>query len=535
MNAKIINTKDFEKRAFNLFFDRVDKGDYLGALGIMYSRYLKDRKDKEVIKNLADLYSKMEEYARALFFRFKLLSLSSKEDRLYVYKDIILDFDAFENVVISNYYLNKVFDDYGKQGVSEIAVELGEKLNPKPNLEPFYVAYPHTEKHYKRLLFCASQAVNATSTEMAHVFYDKVPLEHFTDNDVRDYITTFIIDEDFDNAIKKLKEFWAVMGDSVCIFSNMALCYKHLKNQEKFEYYLSRALELFSGDKVEALDLYEIIKGANPIERYLEVLSVLVKEYKYSAEYHAVFAEYLYVFGDTERAVKEISIARQIEPENKDFLYKERTIQKINETEKEDKNGTKKAGKSNKTESLTGLEACVYSQKTRFAKGAVYTLIEKGSVEALRILDDALLDLELDGEIKHTIIYAKISYGYLGTISVVIDGVFYEIRPKKLYPEAQKSTFYTSCYALVISKTFTSSMATENDLKNATNLVYKTLKDRFKGEEELRDISALICILAIKDMDSDVLISNFGANPEKVLKYLSLVKENKTKKGEEND
>ncbi len=538
MNAKVISTKEFENRAFKLFFDRVENGDYIGALGIMYSRYLKDRKDKEVIKNLADLYSKMEEYARALFFRFKLLSLSSKEDRLFVYKDIVIDTDVFDNVVLSNYYLNKIFDDYGREGVSEVAPELSEKLSPKPSLAPFYVAYPPNEKHYKRLLFCGSQAVSAMSGEMADEFYSKVPLEQFTENDVRDYVSAFILKEDYEGGLKKLKEFWKILGDSVLIFSNMAVLYKYLSNQEKFEYYVERAIGAFTGDKNQALDLYEIIKDAKADVRFLNVLRVLVNEYKYSADYHATYADYLFVFGEQEKAKKEIAIARKIEPENKNFLFKEKIIIKGVTEEKIAKKSSKKTSeKSSVTDpaKLDSQEACIYSKNSRLAKGAVYLLIEHGSSKAMRILDDALLDIELDNEIKHTIVYGKISYGFLDVIPVVIDGVYYEIKPKKLYSEAQKNTFYTSCYALAVSKTFTSGLASENALKVATNKIYKNFKNKFSGEQDLKDVTALICILAVKQLDVKGLISNFDANAEKVLKYLSVIEKNKDIKGEKND
>ena len=523
MNAKIINPKDYEKRAYNLFYDRVEKEDYIGALGIMHARLRKDPNDKTVLKNLADVYSKMEEYARALFFRFKLLTLSSKENRLFVFKDIILDFDALDNIVLVNYYLSKIYDEYGKEGVYAVANELGEKLNTKNTLPPFYLAYPPNEKYYKRVLEYGKQAINALSPSVAKTFFDQVPLEHFDEYSAKDYITVFMLEEDYEGAIKKLKELLAHYGERTFIYAYISMAYSHLKNKEKADYYLDKTFSVYSDTEDDALDLYELIKDLKPNEKFLPVYEKLSSVYKYNAEYHSDFSDLLVYLGDEERASEEIQVARKIEPDNSTFYLKEK---QLIEKHNPEKNSEKKPEKTPFNEKVRYYESFMRVKDSVMAKSAVYSLAEKNSPLSARALDDALLDLEVDNDVKHTIVYAKISFGYLDTISLSIDGKFYEIKPKKLTSGAQNSTFYTAVYALAISKTFESNFCTETTLKNAVNKVYKAFGDRFKGDEDLKDITATVCILAIKELKSSVLIESFGADEKKVNKYLELIKGN---------
>ena len=126
MNAKIINTKDFEKRAFNLFFDRVDKGDYLGALGIMYSRYLKDRKDKEVIKNLATLKS-LDMLGDMGFFE----AYDKKPIKSYMTHHQGMIMFALTRQIKKNAF--KLFDSSAYSMASKIllSIEDDEKITPK--------------------------------------------------------------------------------------------------------------------------------------------------------------------------------------------------------------------------------------------------------------------------------------------------------------------------------------------------------------------------------------------------------------------
>ncbi len=517
MSTKIITTKDFEKRAFDLFYDRVEKGDYLGALGIMHARYKKNPKDKVVLQNLADLYSKMEEYLRALFFRFKLLSLTSKENRIFIYKDIAIDVDALENVMLTNFYISKIYDEYGREGMYSVANELSEKLTLKTKFEPFYLAYPPNEKHYKRLLEYGHQAVNSFSNT-AKNFFSEVPMEYFDDTAVKDYATAFMFDGDYEGAIKKLKEFIAVKGEKTYIFAYIALAYCYAENNEKLEYYLYRALSSFDGSENEALDLYELIKELDLQPRFLTVYDSLSNACKYSGVYHYEYSEVLRLNGNLEKAQEEILLARKIEPDNKTYLIAERRL--FSSSKNEEKDG-KKDKNTNFTERAIYLEAFLRAKDTKMAKSAVYTLIENNSSLAHSILDDALIDLEVSGDVKHTIIYAKISFGHFETIRVVTEGKFFEIRPKKLVLDAQKSDFYTAVYALAVSKTFESGLCSENALKCAVNKFYKIFGHKFKSEDDLRDVTTAVCVLAIKDLDKSVLISSFGADEKKVNKYLS--------------
>lgn len=526
MNAKIISTKDFEKRAYNLFFERVKQGDYIGALGIMHARYKKDPKDKAVIKNLADVYSQMEEYARALFFRFKLLSLTSKENRLLVYKDIVLDVDALDNVVLTNFYLNKIFAEFGREGMYQVAGELSDRLTQKFKFEPFFVAYPPNQKYYNRILSYGKQAINSFSASAGKSFFEKVPLDSFDDASVKDYATAYMLDEDYEGAIKLLKEFLAIKGEKTYIYAYIAIAYNYLENAEKLEYYLEKALSVFDGSEEEALDLYELIKDLKQTKRFLKVYEKLSKVYKYNAQYHYDYAVLLKIINEIDRAKEEISLARKIEPDNATFYLEEQKIYSNYNTEIEEKKNFKNVKFEEK---VKYYESFLRVKDSVTAKGVVYTLVEKGTLSAMRVLDDALIDLEVSNEIKHTIVYAKIAFGYLDRIFAVIDGRYYEIKPKKLSQEAQKSNFYTAVYALSVSKTFESLLCSETALKNAVNKVYKTFKDKFDGDDDLRDVTTTVCILALKGVEKSELINSFSANEKKVNKYLEIIK------GQNND
>ena len=224
--------------------------------------------------------------------------------------------------------------------------------------------------------------------------------------------------------------------------------------------------------------------------------------------------------GDIENAEREILLARQIEPDNKTYFLAEKKLYSAPSESKK----SSETKESKFEEKIVYLEAFLRIKDSKMAKSAVYTLAEKGTPQAIGVLDDALIDLEVSNEIKHTIIYAKISFGFFDVIRVVIDGKFFELRPKKLTSEAQKSDFYTAVYALAVSKTFESGLCTENDLKSAVNKFYKTFGNKFKSEDDLRDVTTTVCVLAIKELDKSILISSFNADEKKVNKYLSEIK-----------
>ncbi len=514
MGAKVINVKDYEKRAFNLYFKRVEEGDLLGALDIMYPRYIKNPNDKEVVLCLANLYSKMEEYVRALFFRFKYLSLTQKEDRISVYKDIVLEFDAFDNVVLTNYYLSRVFEEYGRSGVASIAVELGEKLNNNPALDSFYVAYPENEKYYKRMLTLGRHALGALSGDIAQNYFSKVPLKYFDDSFFKDYLTVFMINEDYEGGLKKLKEYREVFGETVLYYSNSSMFYTYLKNQEKSKYYLDMAISIFNGEEENAHDIYEAIKGQTLDERFIKIFECLSKAYKYNAEFHYNFYQLLTNCDNIERAKEELKLARLIEPENPKYLSRDEEIGVLKSVAT--KNAQKVKVNSLDITEVESARYLLYGDSIKVAKGMIYSIIEQNKPSLTRVLSDALLDLEFPEELKFTAVFAKITFKCLDIIPVVIDGRYYEVRPKKLVKGAQEIEFYRAVYGLTVSKTFSSGLCTENDLKVAVNTVYKTFKDVFFGDKDLKDVATVVCRLALKDFELKRLVSTFDSNLERV-------------------
>jgi hypothetical protein len=155
--------------------------------------------------------------------------------------------------------------------VASIAVELGEKLNNNPVLDAFYVAYPENEKYYKRMLTLGRHSLGALSGDIAESYFSKVPLKYFDDSFFKDYLTVFMINEDYEGGLKKLKEYREVFGETVLYYSNSSMFYAYLKNHEKSKYYLDMAISIFNGEEENAHDIYETIKGQTLDERFLKV------------------------------------------------------------------------------------------------------------------------------------------------------------------------------------------------------------------------------------------------------------------------
>lgn len=461
--------------------EKADGGDLLGALGLYLTVLKTDEKNLGAIADVADCYADMGLLEFSNRYWFLYLTLCPKDKQGVAFEELAINYFYMENIWASGYYFHLKVDRDGfiaEEGLDEEILKFFSSASI--NKETYYLAYPFDKADYSSVVRNAKRAFAAGDVPLALSEYAKIPEECITEEASADYAAALFLARQDDEVIRLSKDSVSRFGENVNAYCNLSSLYHARGDYDKAEYYYKRALEVRKGDKSENFKL-----AACAIEREdhftaKNCISEILKERPYDDLMSFFYAVSLVNLGEYDAAAESMNKALKINPYDPIFnfyaelfskfcadnsaadnylplKYAKELPQAVERAHKKDINALingKKSLKSFDEETLTEtLFTALYSEDNKTAKSAAFLLEKLGGEKSRKILFLALLDSEVEDEVKNSIVYLLVCGGEKGRINVVLGNYYASVKPKKVvFEHKADGAPYMSAYALAVTK-----------------------------------------------------------------------------------
>lgn len=506
--------------------DKADRGDYLDALGLYFTVLKSDGKNLGAIADIADCYADMGLLELSNKYWFRYLTVAPKDKQGVAFEELAINYFYMDNLWASGYYFHLKVDRDGfiaEEGLDEEIIKFFS--SQEINKDDYYIAYPFDKADYSSVVKRAKRAFSASDISLALKEYSKIPEECLTEETSADYATALFLDRQYDEVVRVSKASLERFGENVNAYCNLSSLYHAQGDNDKAEYYYQRALSARKGDKAENFKL-----AACAIERCDNLtakncISYILKERPYDDIMLFFYAVSLVNLGEYEEGAEVINKALKINPYDAIFNFYSKLFLRFCEDNSAadeylpleySKNlpaATIRAHKKeingiidgkipltaiNKDGFLEKLETALYFEDIKVAKSAAFLIDREGSEKSKQIIRSALLDTEVDDEVKNSLIYLLVCGGEKNRIYVVIGNYFASIKPKKvIFEDKADGALYMSAYALAVTKSL--SWGIDDCAKIAFNMntLYKGFAEliRFNGfgAEIIAAVAYLMC------------------------------------------
>ena len=477
---KTVNSAESINAYKRLADDKADGGDLLGALGLYFTAHRYDPRDLGAIEGIADCYADMGLLELSNRFWFEYLSVAPKDRQGVAYEELAINFFYMDNLWASGYYFHLKVERDGfiaEEGLDEEIINFFS--SPRINRDAYYLAYPYDLADYSYIAKNAKRAFSAGDIPTALKQYGKIPAECMSEETNSDYATALFLGGKDEESVKACKDSIARYGENVNAFCNLSSLYAARGDKEKAQYYYGRALAAQKGENSEN---YKI--AACAIERGDHVtakkcLSFIIKDRPYDDVMNFFYALALVNLGEYEKGFAAINVAVRIDPTDAVYGYYSELFSAIaadnsvadeylpfeyvkalpRSAEREYKreisgliNGKKPLSAIKEEDLTVMLRRALRSEDKKTAKSAAF-LLSTSPEKYREIMTAALIDGDVDDEIKNSIIYLLVVGGEKNRINAVLGNYYATIKPRKVvFEHKADGAAYMSAYALAVAK-----------------------------------------------------------------------------------
>ena len=532
----------------NLADKKADAGSLTDALGLYLTVLKADAKNLTAIADVADCYADMGLLELSNKYWFLYLTVAARDKESIAYEELAINYFYMDNLWASSYYFRLKVERDGfisEEGLDEEIIKFFSSSDALRDL--YYIAYPYDKADYSGIAKIAKRAFSAGDLSRAIKVYRKIPAECRTEEISGDYATALFLAKYDDEAIEVCKDSLIRHGENVNAYCNLSSVYAAKGDTDKAEHYYSRALGARKGIDAEN---YKI--AACAIERGDDLtaknsISVILKERPYDDVMTFFYAIACINLGDYESAKTMIETARKINPEDDIYRYYSALFNDICENYsladeflplkyvKGLPKSTESAIKREINKLVNGKLPCSallddnvrqhlkYALKfedRKTAKSAAFLLGSSERQEDKETIFAALIDGEVDDEVKNALIYLLIVGGEKRKINAVIGDCFCSVKPKKVIFENKKDAeIYKSAHALALVKTMRWETADSAKIAFNMNELYTDFAEtiRFNGfrAEDVAALCFLMCGFSPKE-DVKAVCAEFGVDKQNV-------------------
>lgn len=532
----------------NLADKKADAGSLTDALGLYLTVLHADAKNLTAIADVADCYADMGLLELSNKYWFLFLTFAPRDKESVAYEELAINYFYMDNFWASSYYFRLKVERDGfiaEEGLDEEIIRFFSSSDALRDL--YYIAYPYDKADYSGVAKIAKRAFSAGDISRAIKVYRKIPAECRTEEISGDYATALFLAKSDDEAIEVCKDSLIRHGENVNAYCNLSSVYAAKGDADKAEYYYSRALGARKGIDAEN---YKI--AASAIERGDDFtaknsISVILKERPYDDVMTFFYAIACINLGDYESGKTMIETARKINSEDDIYRYYSALFNDICENPsladeflpfkyvKGLPKTTESAIKREITKIMNGklpysmlsddsvrqnLKFALKFEDRKTAKSAAFLLGSSEKAEDKAIIYSALIDGEVDDEVKNALIYLLIVGGEKRRINAVIGDCFYSVKPKKvIFENKQDAEIYKFAYALALVKTMRYETVDSAKIAFNMNELYTDFAEtiRFNGfhAEEIAALCFLMCGEQSKENIKSVC-AEFGVDKQNV-------------------
>ena len=543
--------------------EKADGGDLLGALGLYFTLYYAE-KSPEALADLADCYADMGLLELSNYYWFKYMSVTPQVKHAPAFEELGINYFYMDNLWASSYYFHKKVEIDGYISEDGLDDEIVEFFSRDGIKEDYYLAYPYELADYSSLAKKAKRAVAAGDALGGTVLYERIPKECRTEEIAGDYAVALMLARQPEKAISICRESIEKNGESVTAFCDLATAYRATGDKEKAEYYYKKAVSARTGDGAEAYKLATCAIEYGDDITANDCIKQILKDRPFDDLMWFFYGISFLNTGDIPSAEHSFDKAVRINPRDVIYAYYAQTVKSFSDKnnplkrsaplkygkflpQKEEAEysaairkvltGTATANSEFGKEPIITLTALLRAEDLKTAKGSAFILCAEFGNAGREVLKDALLDPEVEDEVKSSIIFTLIQNGYSFPIKVVA-GSFYEtVKPGKLtFANKSDGGLLVAAYSLAMAKSVFIGIEDVSALAFNANLLYAHYRNEISRYPfGIEDLSALMFMLSgFPQFSGDKqVLSVFGVGKENsaiVRELAELVRATKTEK-----
>ncbi len=553
MEEKVLQFDNGIQRYRSIAEKHAENNDFVGALGFLFSA-LKLERNPSVITDIADIYADMALYELSNQYWFYYLDIVSEDKKGVAYEELAINFFYMGNILASGYYFHLKIEADGYIRQEGLDPEILNFFSEEEHKRKLYrIAYPFDRADYSFIMERAKKAVVAGDYDKAVLLYSSIPegASEYYDAVAELSVAKFLAD-DVDDAIVSGKKLVKEQGESVSVCCNLSSMYAFKGDKEKSRYYYSRALSL---QPKSLEDRYKLATCSLENEEHLtgiKYLDEVLKERNNDVVMRLFSGIARINVGDYDGAERELSIVLKIDPFNINYKYYFDLAIKL-------KNGgsagrllplkylaiVPQSVENSRVKKIKALYEQDYKKiRSELKKGQVVELLKWGLAEtdppicklcvlilakaecktADKILSDALMNSQIEPDVKRIIIYVLIVNGNKERHGVVARSFYFYFKPKKLPCEKDENgVLYFHAYATCMSRMIFVDGDCLDKLAFSTDKVYKALGDIYDNTLATKDEMAALIVSITKTerklTDKDICaIFNVDKEKLKILK-----------------
>ena len=234
---------------------KVKKGDLLGALSLLRSS-LRHEFSLEVVGDIAELYSEMEQYELSNKWWFYYLSQAPKEKKGRAFEELALNFYCLENEVLITHYLVEKYNLDGNISNDVLTSGIDELLKESAQQPKFRLLHPVELADYSYELKKAKSYMSLGCYTKAIDLLESIPkgCKQYLPSLEEKWLAYYLKGET-KKSVAIIKEVIAEKGESLLTCCHLSGMYKTLNQEEKSLYYYEKAKQMPSTD---AEDVYRL-------------------------------------------------------------------------------------------------------------------------------------------------------------------------------------------------------------------------------------------------------------------------------------
>ncbi len=564
--SKIIQLTDNVERYKTLAQNKAEKGDLVSSLGYLFSA-LKIEYSFDVLSMIAETYSDMGLLSLSNAYWYKYLSCCPSNKDTTAYEQLAINFFYMEDYFASSYYFHLKLSKDGfisKEGLEEEVIDFFSQSFDKNST--YHLAYPFERADWSFEEKMAKHALSVGDFKNAKKLYSKIPRECLSEESFGEYSMALFLDGNDKELIDACNDSLVRYGENVTAYCNLSSLYFAKKDKAQSNYYYQQALRVNKNTINDACKLATCAMEQEDHYNASVNLQKIVKERTYDVNMTFFYAIAQANCGNFEGACNSFCEIYRIYPQdnivkfyaeyltqvaksNSDFknlfpLSYEKAMPSCVTTSYKRKitelfNDPKKALSQIKREEVQdALKWALIQDNVEYAKNAVFIMSNSNTQWAEDTLLQALMDIDVCGEVKRSIIIVLILRGHKEVFPVVANDFFVKIKPKKLFCENKiDGELYLAGYAICLSMLAFWNIDGFEKIAFSINKLYKKLGSEVYADGVTpEEIGAMaVCISGFERLKNPKEVCKFFDVRESiVLKYLQQVTLG-NKKGEQND
>lgn len=596
MKEKIIEFKKNAGIYRKLAEEKIERGDYISALGFLFEAKKAEPDSLEVLIAIADAYADMDLLELSNQYWYYYLDKAPASRRSMAYVELAINFFYMKKMWASGYYFQKKMELDGYISPDGIDPEITDFFSDMASSKPdIHVVSSEDKADYSEVIRMAGFSMAEEDYQRAIEELQTIP-ENCRDEETSGQLAFayFLCKED-ENMLAECRASLARDGENPTAYCNLATYYAENKNSEKGEFYLKKAEECLKTQEDYDKYAFKMSSAAMDLGEHAlaeKHLGIYLEKARYDVSSRLMRSIALMNLQRYEEAEMLLAETRRIAPDDTVLKYYSRLAQRLTEGEK----GAEKLRPLAYTDDLPAKQISLYKRAVKdlvskrelsearqeyikevvdygadcgddiVAKSSFLlnpacvapgSMLGKGKVnkEEFALAVYYLMKTSISLDVKASVIHTLIESGCRSKFGVATETHYICVKPRKMLFEGKEGgERYTDAYALGLIRLTFSGIEEEGKFGFALNKLYSNHADsvteynfgineiaavafRLSGLGEIFNVSDVCAMFAADSAPVAAFVKNVLGEDEETEKSKALAElfEKLSKKGNNDE